>query len=168
MQRFFRVRAMGARRCTVLALFGLIGSATTAPAQSPAKTECRATPAAAEHARVVERWIDDVWHDGRVALVPEIVGPTYLRHELNGTRSVTPAEYAAEIISVRRALPDVRFLVHDCYAVGDRVWLRWTMVGTSAQTGEAVQRVGMQVYRLDGGRLVETWVLMPSTDMAWP
>jgi hypothetical protein len=167
MQRFSRVRAMWPGRSTVLALFGLIGIATTISAQSPAKTECRATPGATEHGRLIERWIDDVWHDGRVALVPEIVGPTYVRHELTGTRSVTPEAYAAEIASVRRALPGVRFLVHDCDAVGDRVWLRWTMIGTSAQTGKAVERVGMQVYRLDGGRLVETWVLMPATNMAW-
>ena len=152
----------------VLLALTLSLTATRVQAQSPARIDCAATPDAAAHVRVFERWMDDVWARGRVELVSELVQPIYVRHELDSTRTVTAASYASEIISVRRALPGVRFLVHDCAAIGDRLWVRWTMVGTSAASGAEIRRKGMQTYRFEDNRLAETWALMPPTDAVWP
>ena len=131
-------------------------------------TKCEATPTAKANAETFQKWIDDVWHDGNLALVKDLVGPTYVRHEAKGTRTVTPAEYVDEIIAARKWLPDIRFIIHECTATGARVWTRWTMVGTDPKTGIEVRRMGTQIYRLAGTRLVETWMLVLPTDSAWP
>ncbi len=133
-----------------------------------AKTRCEATPTAKANAVTFQKWNDDVWHAGNLDLVKDLVGPTYVRHEAKGTRSVTAAQYIEEIVATRNWLPDIRFIVHECTATGDRVWTRWTMVGTDPKTGIQVRRMGTQVYRLASARLVETWILMLTTDSAWP
>ena len=143
-------------------------TAARVQAQASARIECAATPEAAVHVRVFERWMDDVWTQGRVELVSELVQPIYVRHELDSTRTATSAAYASEITTVRRTLTGVRFLIHDCAAIGDRLWVRWTMVGTSAASGTEVRRKGMQTYRFQDNRLAETWVLMPPTQSVWP
>jgi hypothetical protein len=152
----------------VLLALALSLASARVQAQASAHVECAAAPDAVAHVRVFERWMDDVWAQGRVELVSELVHSVYVRHELDGTRTVTSADYASEITAVRRTLPGVRFLIHDCAAIGDRLWVRWTMVGTSAASGTEVRRRGMQTYRFQDNRLAETWVLMPPTQAVWP
>ena len=133
-----------------------------------ANSRCIAARGAENIPPLFARWIEDVWHQGRVELVPQIIGAQYVRHEGNKSRTVTPAEYADEITATRRLIPDVRFLIHDCAAVGDRLWTRWTMLGTSKESGLAVRRMAAQIYRIANGRLVETWAVMLPSDGTWP
>lgn len=135
---------------------------------APAQTRCPATVVTKANAITFEKWIDDVWHAGKLDLVKDLVGPTYVRHEAKGTRTVTPAQYKDEIVAALKWLPDMRFIIHECTATGDRVWTRWTMVGTDPKTRIKVRRMGMQIYRLADAKLVETWILVLPTDSAWP
>lgn len=155
-------------RSLVILILAVATAFTGAAAQSPDSFACSATSESSEHLGVFRRWIDEVWWRGDIDLVAELVRPVYVRHELDSTRTITATAYAAEVSAVRRALPGVRFNVHDCAAIGDRLWVRWTMVGVSAATGAGVRRMGMQVYRFEGGQLAETWILMPPTDAIWP
>ena len=41
-----------------------------------------------------DRW-ERVWHEGKYDLVPECVGPHYIRHDEAGDRAVTREAYAA-------------------------------------------------------------------------
>lgn len=162
---FCRMRSIA----VATALVALTVSRRDVDAQSsPASASCRAEAGAKAIPSLFARWIENVWHQGRLDLVPELIGTEYIRHEGNETRTVTPAQYAEEIAATRRRLPDVRFIIHDCDAVGDRLWTRWTMVGTSAESGRVVHRMGAQVYRIAERRLVETWMVMLPTDASWP
>jgi hypothetical protein len=42
------------------------------------------------------------------------------------------------------------------------------MLGVVAATGDSMRRMGLQVYRLENGRLAETWILMDPAAAAWP
>jgi predicted ester cyclase len=143
-------------------------SAQNVSEPSAAKTRCQATIETNANAETFQKWVDDVWHAGKLGLVKDLVGQEYVRHEAKGTRSVTPAQYTDEIVATRNWLPNIRFIIHECTATGDRVWTRWTMVGTDPKTGMEVRRMGTQIYRLAGARLVETWILVLPTDSAWP
>jgi predicted ester cyclase len=152
----------------LLAAAAWLVSAQAVQAQPPdPRTTCRAAPGAEANATLFVRWNDEAWHQGRLELVPQLAGPAYVRHEASGTRTVTAAQYAQEMAALRAAIPDVRFAVHDCFAEGDRIWTRWTLVGTAARTGAPIRRMGSQSYRVSQGRLVETWVTMVA-DAAWP
>ncbi len=85
-----------------------------APAPEPEVVpESKVDAQAVQTLEVINKWIDDVWMQGKLELVPELVGPTYVRHRSGRTSSVTPEEYAKVIAARREQTPDLKFIVHD-------------------------------------------------------
>jgi hypothetical protein len=113
-----------------------------------------------------DRW-ERVWHEGQYDLIPTCIGLTYIRHDEAGDRTVTREAYAAEIAKTREQRPHVRFVVYDHSFEGNRAWFRFTLKWTDANTGETHTRAGMQVYRIEGGKLVETWLQFQPPGSAW-
>jgi len=113
-----------------------------------------------------DRW-ERVWHEGKFDLVPECVGPHYIRHEEAGDRTVTREAYAAEIAKSREDRPGIRIVVYDHSFQGNRAWFRFAATWTDTKTGEVRSRAGMQSYRIEEGKLVETWVSMQPLGSAW-
>jgi len=113
-----------------------------------------------------DRW-ESVWHGGRFDLVPDCVGPYYIRHDEAGDRTVTREAYAAEIAKVQQERPGIRVVVYDHSFHGNRAWFRFAFQWTDAATGQARSRAGMQSYRTEDGKLVETWLSMQPLGSAW-
>ncbi len=126
---------------------------------SPAISE---TPEEERNRETLLLWVDEIWGNGRLELVPEVVGPEYLRHEMNGTRVTTPEEYAKEIERNRQF---VEFMGHAGAFDGDLAWFRYSFRQTRPGGTETLGK-GIQIYRLEDGKLVETWVM--TEDGAWP
>jgi SnoaL-like domain len=99
---------------------------------------------------LLDRWVR-VWHEGQYDLVPGCVAPQYIRHDEIGDRVVTPETYAAEIAATRKAMPGLRFVIHDRTFQGDRIWIRSTLKWTDKDSGELRTLAAMQVYRVEGG-----------------
>ena len=114
-----------------------------------------------------DRW-ERVWHEGRYDLVTECVAEVYTRHEESGTRRVTPGEYAEELAAGRLERPNIHIIVYDHEIAGDRAWFRFMLTWTDASTGETRTRAGMQLYRVEGGKLAETWLTLLKLGSAWP
>jgi hypothetical protein len=114
-----------------------------------------------------DRW-ERVWHEGRFELVAGCVAPTYIRHDESGTRAVTPEDYATEIAAAQRERPNTRFVVYEHAFAGDRAWFRFNLTWTDASTGETRTRAGMQLYRIEAGKLAETWLTLLKLGSAWP
>lgn len=102
-------------------------------------------------------YFDEVWNNGRIELAPDCLCDTYVRHDPQGNRTLTRDEYVAEIARLRGQMPDVRYRIDDQLITTDRIWVRWQMTATNAATGEAVRVSALQVHRVEGGRLAETW-----------
>jgi hypothetical protein len=113
-----------------------------------------------------DRW-ERVWHEGRYELVPGCVASTYLRHDEVGDRSVTREAYAAEIAKTREERPGIRVVVYDHTFKGDRAWFRFAFNWTDPKTGEPRSRAGMQSYRIEGGKLAETWLTLQPLGWSW-
>jgi len=113
-----------------------------------------------------DRW-ERVWHQGEFALVPSCVAPQYIRHDEVGNRTVAREAYAAELADLRKSRPDVRIIVYDHAFGGDRAWYRFTMKWTDQQSGEVRTRAGLQTYRIEDGKLAETWVVFQPLGSAW-
>jgi SnoaL-like domain len=75
---------------------------------------------------------------------------------------------AAEIAQTREQRPHLRFVVYHHSCDGNRAWFRFTLKWTDANTGETRARAGMQVYRIEGGKLAETWLQFQPPGSAWP
>ncbi len=113
-----------------------------------------------------DRW-EQVWHEGRYDLVPSCVAPTYVRHDEMGDRTVTPDSYAAELARNLEARPNTRIVVYDHSFEGNRAWFRFTLRWNDPNSGEVRTRAGMQVYRVEAGKLAETWVTFSPLGSAW-
>ena len=62
------------------------------------------------------------------------------------------------------ALPDTRNVIEDMVAEGDKVAVRWTTRATHrgefmsiAATGNRIAETSFGIFRLSGGRIVESW-----------
>jgi len=113
-----------------------------------------------------DRW-ERVWHEGQYDLIPECVAPVYIRHDEPGDRAVTREAYEKEIAKARQERPHTRFVVYDHTFDGDRAWFRFTLKWTDPNTGEMRTRAGMQVYRIEAGKLAETWLMLLQPGSAW-
>lgn len=71
-----------------------------------------------------------------------------------------------EAADFRRGFPDVRSTIEDLIAEGDRVAARWRARATHRgeyvgvpPTGNEVEFTGISVYRIEGGRIAESWTV---------
>jgi hypothetical protein len=113
-----------------------------------------------------DRW-ERVWHKAQFDLVPGCVGEHYTRHDEAGDRTITREAYAAEIAKVQSDRPGIRVVVYDHSFQGNRAWFRFAFKWNDPTTGEPRSRAGMQSYRTENGKLVETWLSMQPLGSAW-
>ena len=106
-------------------------------------------------------WGIEVWGKGHLELVPDLVATKYVRHQPDGTRTVTPESYTKEIEAGRAQ--GWKFDANAVSVDGDLVWTRWTLHGKK-EDGSPVTAKGLQVYRLENGKISETWFLTSPGD----
>jgi hypothetical protein len=113
-----------------------------------------------------DRW-EQVWHEGRYDLVAGCVCPHYIRHDENGDRTVTREAYAEELVAIRKERPDIRVVVYDHSFANGRAWFRFSFKWSDTKTGEPRSRAGLQSYRIEDGKLAETWIALQPLGSAW-
>jgi len=83
-------------------------------------------------------------------------------HELFASEQAEAARQ--EAADFRRGFPDVASTIEDLIAEGDKVVARWRSRATHQgeymgipPSGEAVEFTGISVYRIEGGKIAESW-----------
>ena len=115
----------------------------------------------------VRRWSEELWGRGNLAVADEIVAPDYVRHDPGDPFPARGPEDVKRLVSMLRAmLPDLRIEVEDMIAEGDKVVSRYTGVATDTvgfmgrpPTGKAIRAAAIQIFRLAGGKIVESWAV---------
>ena len=118
----------------------------------------------ARNMETMRLWGEEVWGKGRLELVPDLVAPQYIRHNADGSRTVTPEGYALEIAENRD-----RNMIFETNAIaidGNLLWTRWSG-SVEGPDGQEVTLKGIQIYRFADGKLAETWNLSAIGDH-WP
>ena len=117
---------------------------------------------------VVWRFLEEIWHQGNLQVIDEVIAPNYVRHTSHyreGGRDVHgPEGVRQSIAAFRTAFPDVHFTVEDMFVADDKVVVRWTCRGTHrgaflgiAPSGKVVTFTGINIYRIANGQIVERW-----------
>ena len=77
-----------------------------------------------------------------------------------------PQAFRNYYAAIRVAVPDARYEVDDLIAEDDRVVVRWKLRGTHKgdfggipASGRPIALNGIAIYRVDGGQLMERWVV---------
>ncbi len=113
---------------------------------------------------LVRRFLEEVINGGNTALLAELATDDHVRHapdgDLYGREGVR-----IDVAAWRAGFPDLRLVVEDLIAEGDRVAYRYWLYGTHGgpflavpAAGRAVAVAGFGVDRVVGGRLAESWV----------
>jgi predicted ester cyclase len=110
---------------------------------------------AEENKAVVRREQEELWnHTGNLDAAEEIFAPDYVE---------AAKQEAADF---RQGFPDVRSTIEDLIAEGDKVAARWMAHATHQgeymgirPTGKEVEFTGISVYRIEGGKIAESWTV---------
>src|SRR5262249_33131925 len=93
---------------------------------------------------IVRRLFEDVINSGNLAEVPAIL----------------PEEFSRPVLALHAAFPDLRYVLEELLADGDRVAVRWMWHGTHrkpfrgfAATGKRVHNSGIAIFKVAGGRI---------------
>jgi predicted ester cyclase len=110
----------------------------------------------------------EIWSQGRLELADDLYAPDYVDHVARGPEPEEvqgPGGLKAAVTLFRSAFPDLQYSIDDDMAEGDLVMTRFSARGThlgpflgAAPTGKEISYTGIDVNRVAGGRIVESWV----------
>lgn len=118
-----------------------------------------------EENKALVRRLLDVWETGDVDLIDELLAPDYVNHSPASPEQPTDPEGLKGAVSMfRSAIPDLKMVVEDIIAEGDKVVLRYTLQGTHEgelfgipPTGKRLSVKGIAVERVSDGQIREHW-----------
>lgn len=115
---------------------------------------------------LVRRFYKEVYGDWDMAMVDEVVSPQFISHDWPEHGPTGPQAFRDYYSAIKSAVPDARYEVDDLVAEGDRVVVRWRLLGTHrgdfrgiAATGRSIVLQGVAIYRVENGKLMERWVV---------
>jgi len=102
--------------------------------------------------------------DGHLGEIPDYIGSTYVDHNAPPGSLLGPALVELHLRAIRETFPDFVLNTHEVVADNDWVALRVTGEGTHLgewlgikPTGKRIQLRGINLDRVQAGRIVEHW-----------
>lgn len=115
--------------------------------------------------KIIERYYNEVWNQGDLDVLDEILDPRYINHN-PGLPNPTPGPDGLKPIvsAMRSGLPDLVFEIDDMLITPEKVAIRCTMYGThlgdlfgQPSTGKKVKINQMQIEKIKNGKIIEHW-----------
>lgn len=102
----------------------------------------------------VRRFFEGVFNEGDLSLVDELIAPNYT---FNGHPS-PPEQTKQWVAGLRQMFSGLHFTIDDLLGEGDKVAIRWTLVGTDVQKNQQLTTSGTNIITNDSeGRAVSNW-----------
>ena len=117
-----------------------------------------------ENKTISKKVFEEVWSKGNLAVIDELLAEDFVDH--NSPPGLPQGREGFKIFAgmYLKAFPGVKMTVDDIIAEGDRVVARWTANGTHkgelmgiAPTGKDVKVTGINIDRIAGGKIAESW-----------
>ena len=120
-----------------------------------------------ENKKLIRRWFDEVWNNGRAEVIEELFDENGIAHGLGDDPAHPikgPAGYKPFYETFRQAFPNIMVVVEDMVAEGDKVVARCSVrakhegefMGRAA-TQAPVEFTGITMVRIENGKIVEAW-----------
>src|SRR5215208_3677759 len=128
------------------------------------KGEEEAPVSAQENEALVRRYFEEAWVKRNLAAVDELMVPNYIEHQIPDGRLTSRNSLKQLLAMYYKAFPDMKSVLHDVLAQGDRVMYRWSVSATHLgdwlgipPTGNHMRATGITIYRIVEGKAVEGW-----------
>jgi len=117
--------------------------------------------------QIIQLLYQEVLVEWNWSLIEEFIAPQFISHDWPKDGPTGPKafrDYYSGII--QSVLPDARYEIDDLIGEGDKVVVRWRLLGTHkgsyqniAPTGKFITLKGIAIYRLENDKVVERWVV---------
>jgi steroid delta-isomerase-like uncharacterized protein len=114
---------------------------------------------------LIKRYFEEVWNNGNLDVLDEIISSDYINHTPGMPNPVPgPAGLKPIVAGIRKAFPDLKYLIKNIVISDDQVAVHTTMTGThtgaffgTAPTNKAIEVNQMQIERIVNNQIVEHW-----------
>ncbi len=113
-----------------------------------------------ENREAVRRFFGEFMNEQKLGSVEDYVTRDWDYHDPS-TPPLHGYEGARQLVRTVAAggFPDMKFKIDDIVAEGDRVAVRYLFTGTHQATGRKVSASGCGIFRIEDGRVAETWAV---------
>lgn len=112
-----------------------------------------------------QRFIQEVFNEGRLDKVAEFVSPSYLLHDAPPGTPSGPEAIVQAVSMFRGGFPDMEITMEKMLAEGDMLAMKSSWTGTHRgtifgipATGRSVKVSALTMVRISKGRICESWV----------
>lgn len=119
-----------------------------------------------ENVAIVRRWFDEVWNQGKLETIPELMAADAvgIGQAGPGVKIEGPHEFRKFVEKLRGAFPDIHVTIEDAFASGDKAVARWSATMTHRgghlgvpASGKAVRISGISMVQIANGKIVAGW-----------
>ncbi len=114
--------------------------------------------------QLARRALEEVFAAGNLEVVGELFHPAFINHEAGPNTPPGPAGLKMTVEWLHRSFSELRYVIEDEIAEGDKVVLRVTATGRHtgefmgfAPTGKRFSVEQIHIYRVAEGKLIEHW-----------
>ncbi|HZC83400.1 MAG TPA: SpoIIE family protein phosphatase [Rubrobacter sp.] len=119
---------------------------------------------AEENEALVRRYFEEGWVKRNLAAVDDFMVPNYVEHQIPDGRLTSRHSLKQLLAMYYKAFPDMKSVLHDIFAQGDKAMYRWSVSATHLgewlgipPTGNHMRATGITIYRIVEGKAVEGW-----------
>jgi steroid delta-isomerase-like uncharacterized protein len=125
-----------------------------------------------ENKAIVRRLLEGFFNTGDPDVAEEVLAPDYIDHSPSTPETRGLDNIKRSVGGWRTAFPDTVQTVEDMVAEGDKVAARWITRATHQgefmgipATGNRIEVAGFGIFRMLGGKIVESWDTFDATTM---
>ena len=115
--------------------------------------------------KLIKRYFEEVWNHGKLDVLDEIMSPDYTNHNPGMPNPIPgPAGLKPIVAAIRKAFPDLKYVIENMVVSDDQVAVQTTMYGTHAgdffgiaPTHKVIQVSQMQIERIANHKIIEHW-----------
>jgi steroid delta-isomerase-like uncharacterized protein len=128
---------------------------------------------AEENKAIMRQYFEGAWEQGNLELLDELLAPNYVNHNPATPDMPTGPEGVKGVVSMfQSGMPDLKVVIEDMIAEGEKVATRYTLEGTHEgelfgvpPTGQRLSIKSMTVERVVNGKVQDHWRVTDNLEM---